>query len=129
MTFKSCNDALKFIELDMFLLENVDLEADSENLTLILKALSEAGFSCKTYKLISSDFAVPQRRVRIYILGFSNKRQPQIAFKNVDKMIDLFRLPCVDPVTRFTIHYNFKTSQVSLLFFCGRYWTFMDTPD
>lgn len=101
----------------MFLLENVDLEADSENLTLILKALSEAGFSCKTYKLISSDFAVPQRRVRIYILGFSNKRQPQIAFKNVDKMIDLFRLPCVDPVTRFTIHYNFKTSQVSLLFF------------
>ncbi|CAL1159882.1 unnamed protein product [Cladocopium goreaui] len=97
VTFKSCNDALKFIELDMFLLENVDLEADSENLTLILKALSEAGFSCKTYKLISSDFAVPQRRVRIYILGFSNKRQPQIAFKNVDKMIDLFRLPCVDP--------------------------------
>ena len=101
MTFRACLDVLKFISVDMILLENVDLDTDeSGNLQLILKALSEAGFSCKVYKVISSDFAIPQRRVRIYILGYSKERQPQISFQNVDRMMELFRIQSLDPDTR-----------------------------
>ena len=99
VTFRACIDALTMIAVDMFILENVDLEDDeSSNLGLILKALTDAGYKCKTYKLISSDFALPQRRIRLFILGYSKARQEGITFENIDKMLDVLQVKHLDPV-------------------------------
>ena len=77
----------------MFLLENVDMEDDQDgNLGLIVRSLEDAGYTSQVYKCVSTDFALPQRRVRLYILGFNKTRQPQIVFENISQRIELFRL-------------------------------------
>ncbi|CAK9089868.1 Phosphoribosylaminoimidazole-succinocarboxamide synthase (SAICAR synthetase) [Durusdinium trenchii] len=76
-TFRCVIEALSNIITDFFILENVDLEeggpdsGDATNLDLILRALSDAGdgFHVRAYRLISSDFALPQRRVYLFVLN------------------------------------------------------------
>ena len=118
-------EALSNIITDFFILENVDLEeggpdsGDATNLDLILRALSDAGdgFHVRAYRLISSDFALPQRRVRLYIVGFSKVRQGQASFANVEANLELFRIqPCPHP--DIWLHgAHFKTIYYCYLYF------------
>lgn len=56
-----------------FIFENVKGLADPRNreaLTHILQRIAEAGYHARHFVLNSSDFGVPQNRVRVYIIGF-----------------------------------------------------------
>ena len=60
-----------------FIFENVKGLADPRNnkaLEYILKRISEAGYYAKTFVLNAYDYGVPQTRVRIYIVGFREKK-------------------------------------------------------
>jgi DNA (cytosine-5)-methyltransferase 1 len=68
-----------------FIFENVKGLADprnSEALLYILKRIKDAGYFANYYVLNSYDYGVPQNRVRIYIVGFEDK-----------KFHDKFKLP------------------------------------
>jgi len=60
-----------------FVFENVKGLADPRNrdaLLYILKRIEEAGYYANYYVLNSFDYGVPQSRVRIYIIGFKEKK-------------------------------------------------------
>lgn len=60
-----------------FIFENVKGLADprnSEALSYILKRIKDAGYFADYYVLNSYDYGVPQNRVRIYIVGFKDKK-------------------------------------------------------
>eukprot|EP00438_Fugacium_kawagutii_P023761 Skav215455 [mRNA] locus=scaffold2193:165266:166376:- [translate_table: standard] len=66
-----------------FILENVDLpEEEDSNYSNIVKALSTAGegFQVKTFKLCSTDYGTPQRRYRLFFVGFSRASQVDDAY-------------------------------------------------
>ncbi len=68
-----------------FMFENVKGLADPRNkqaLDYILRRIHEAGYYARYYLLNSFDYGVPQSRVRIYIIGFREK-----------KYLDNFSLP------------------------------------
>ncbi|MET4082080.1 DNA (cytosine-5)-methyltransferase 1 [Pedobacter sp. UYP30] len=70
---------------DAFIFENVKGLVDPRNkkaLDYILERISEAGYFANYYVLNSFDYGVPQNRIRIYIIGFRDK-----------KFADKFRLP------------------------------------
>lgn len=74
------NDALYLLNKvrpKAFIFENVKGLADPRNqnaLEYILKRISEAGYHAKKYVLNSYDYGVPQTRIRIYIIGFKEKK-------------------------------------------------------
>ena len=60
-----------------FIFENVKGLVDPRNakaLTYILDRIREAGYHAKYYVLNSFDYGVPQNRIRIYIVGFRDKK-------------------------------------------------------
>lgn len=62
---------------DAFIFENVKGLVDPRNkeaLKYILERIKEAGYHANYYVLNSFDYGVPQNRVRIYIIGFKNKK-------------------------------------------------------
>lgn len=62
---------------DAFIFENVKGLVDPRNqlaLKYILTRIKEAGYHAKFYVLNSFDYGVPQNRVRIYIVGFRQKK-------------------------------------------------------
>lgn len=68
-----------------FIFENVKGLADPRNqqaLQYILQRIREAGYFAKHFVLTSSDYGVPQDRVRVYIIGFLQ-----------EKYLQKFRLP------------------------------------
>ncbi len=70
---------------DAFIFENVKGLVDPRNktaLTYILNRIKEAGYFANFHVLNSFDYGVPQNRVRIYIVGFRNK-----------KFADKFKIP------------------------------------
>jgi DNA (cytosine-5)-methyltransferase 1 len=70
---------------DAFIFENVKGLVDPRNknaLNYILERIKEAGYFANYYLLNSFDYGVPQNRLRIYIIGFKNK-----------KFADKFKLP------------------------------------
>lgn len=72
-----------------FIFENVKGLADPRNkeaLDYILKRIRKAGYYAEKFLLNSFDYGVPQTRVRIYIIGFKDK-----------KYLDRFRLPDTCP--------------------------------
>lgn len=72
-----------------FIFENVKGLADPRNeeaLNYILARIKEAGYHAEKYILNAYDFGVPQMRVRIYIVGFLEK-----------KYLDKFVLPSPSP--------------------------------
>lgn len=59
-----------------FIFENVKGLADPRNqdaLHYILKRIQQAGYFAKHFVINSSDYSVPQDRVRVYIIGFREK--------------------------------------------------------
>jgi DNA (cytosine-5)-methyltransferase 1 len=60
-----------------FIFENVKGLVDPRNqqaLQFILERIKEAGYFAKHFVLTSSDYGVPQDRVRVYIIGFLQKQ-------------------------------------------------------
>ena len=100
-TFKACVSVLTHLQPSMFLLENVDMEAEDEesNLALITKCLDELGFAVKVFKLVATDFGLPQRRIRIYIAGFNRSLRENISWTRVEEMLYAMRLQKQPPDT------------------------------
>jgi len=82
-----------------FIFENVKGLADPRNqtaLTYILARIASAGYFARHYVLNSSDYGVPQDRVRVYIIGFRNadylhKFRLPTAHKNHFKLADILQ--------------------------------------
>eukprot|EP00435_Cladocopium_sp_Y103_P032259 s1459_g8.t1 len=98
-TFKCSAAAIRFLRPAWFLLENVDLEGDDSegNLRSILRVLEAAEYLVQTFRLVATDFGLPQRRVRIYLVGFCQKRHPDISFQRMERHISMMRLKCQSP--------------------------------
>jgi DNA (cytosine-5)-methyltransferase 1 len=79
-----------------FIFENVKGLSDPRNkqaLDYIMLRIKEAGYHANVHVLNSFDYGVPQSRVRIYIIGFKEKR-----------FLDAFRLPeKTEPEDRITL--------------------------
>lgn len=72
-----------------FIFENVKGLSDPRNheaLEYIMRRIDEAGYHARKYVLNAYDYGVPQTRVRIYIVGFRDK-----------KHLDAFSLPSPHP--------------------------------
>ncbi len=80
------NDALYLLNQSRpkaFIFENVKGLVDPRNqqaLQFIMNRIKEAGYSVKHFVLTSSDYGVPQDRVRVYIVGFLREKHLR-AFK------------------------------------------------
>jgi len=73
--FFEMNKILKLKQPDVFVAENVKglLSVNNkETFPLILKHFEESGYHIKYKVLNSSDYLIPQRRERIFIIGFKN---------------------------------------------------------
>ena len=94
-TFKATIQTLESVRARTFLLENVDLEdAKDSNLDIIVQMLEELNFSVFVFKILSSDYGVPQRRVRLFFLGVNKGLYPNFDQKNVIKHLAAFQLKC-----------------------------------
>lgn len=75
------NDALHLLNRSRpraFLFENVKGLVDPRNrdaLDYIMRRIAEAGYHASVHVLNSFDYGVPQSRVRIYVVGFAEKRR------------------------------------------------------
>ena len=102
-TFKACLTALTDSPADWFLLENLDLDDSGEesNLSIILSSLQECGpgYKVQQFKMISSDFGIPQRRVRLFFLGYNSRRHPDVSFSRVEKRLAFLKLKTQPPVS------------------------------
>ena len=98
-TFKSCAVGIQTMRPEWFLLENVDLDADDMdgNLQLILRILTDLGYKVQVYRLKTSDFGIPQRRIRIFIAGFCENRHPQASFARMTRTLSAMQLRCQYP--------------------------------
>ena len=89
-------------EVQAFILENVDLNDDDDsNLDNILQVLSQVGggFKVRAFKLYSTDYGVPQRRCRLFFIGFSEKSQGEASMAKVEQMLRGLRLKRQPPDT------------------------------
>lgn len=92
-----------------FIFENVKGLADPRNhnaLDYILKRTQQAGYFAKHFVINSSDYGVPQDRVRVYIVGFKEKQysekfQLPKPYRNQLRLIDVLQ----DDV-KYTIPHN-----------------------
>ncbi len=104
ITFKSVRRLLDSILVHWFLLENVDMtddETPDSNLSLILQSLEAAGthgFHVQALLLVSSDFGVPQRRVRLYFVGVNKGKHPHFQIKAIANILDALKLKSQLPV-------------------------------
>lgn len=98
-TFKCCVLAIQSMTPEWFLLENVDLDADDVegNLQHILTILTDLSYKVQVYRLKTSDFGIPQRRIRIFIAGFCENRHPQASFTRMTKTLSAMQMRCQPP--------------------------------
>jgi site-specific DNA-cytosine methylase len=57
---------------DWIILQDVDLIIDGDQgpaLDLVLQNLAQCGLDCQTFKIDAQDYALPQHRIRLYIVG------------------------------------------------------------
>ena len=84
------------------MLENVDLSDGDDvegNLQMIIKCIQEAGYNVRTFRMIATDFGLPQRRLRIYLCGFHRIKQGMANFQKVERHLRAMRLPHQPPET------------------------------
>ncbi|CAJ1403083.1 unnamed protein product, partial [Effrenium voratum] len=104
-TFKCVINLLNTVPVSWFILENVDLDSEPDgNLDLIMKALSSSGFGThadgyqvKAFKILTSDYGLPSRRIRLYFVGVSRSSFPQFSMKCVERNLNMFTLKCQPP--------------------------------
>jgi len=86
-----------------FILENLDLpEEDGSNFDHIVKALEDAGedgFLVRAFRLSALEYGLPQRRIRLFFIGFNKATQETASFKNIEKYLNGFKLKRQPPVT------------------------------
>ena len=78
-----------------------DDETPDSNLSLILQSLETAGthgFHVQALLLVSSDFGVPQRRVRLYFVGVNKGKHSHFQIKAVANILDSLKLKSQSPV-------------------------------
>ena len=95
VTFKACLQCLEHWEPDAFVLENVDMnedENDSGNLDIILKCLQSQNYAVKVFKILSSDYGLPTRRVRLYLVGFHQRKQSSAPLHLLEQLLSIFKL-------------------------------------
>ncbi|MBK8454223.1 MAG: DNA (cytosine-5-)-methyltransferase [Thiofilum sp.] len=100
-----------------FIFENVKGLADPRNhtaLDYILKRIQQAGYFAKYFVINSSDYGVPQDRVRVYIVGFKEKQysdrfQLLKPYKNQLKLIDVLQED-----VKYTIPYKQNQASIAL---------------
>ena len=81
-------------------------EGSDTNYELCVQSLKDAGthgFQVRCFRIVSSDYGVPQRRMRLFFLGFNKKLHPNASFANVTSMLMNFKLKCQLPATHLTI--------------------------
>ncbi|CAK9032499.1 unnamed protein product [Durusdinium trenchii] len=74
-----------------FLMENVDMgdpADDNSNSAAIQKLLRESGYTVRMVLLKASDFALPQRRKRLFLIGVSNQRAQDEMKSTPDEILD-----------------------------------------
>lgn len=99
-TFKCVLQVLESIDVAWFILENVDLEIGPQsNYDLIMKSLSKCGptYNVTAYQMLATDFGLPQRRLRLYFVGISNKMYPKFQMQKVTDVLDALKLPIQKP--------------------------------
>ena len=104
-TFKCVINLLNTVPVSWFILENVDLDSEPDgNLDLIMKALSSSGFGThadgyqvKAFKILTSNYGLPSRRIRLYFVGVSRSSFPQFSMKCVERNLNMFTLKCQPP--------------------------------
>lgn len=98
-TFKACVNALCQFQPDFFILENVDMSSDDDesSLSQIHSLLEECNYNVRTFKMVSTDFGLPQRRVRLFIGGFHRDKQGQSSLTKVEKLLQVMRIKCQKP--------------------------------
>lgn len=69
---------------------------DNSNLEIILKTRS-LGYQVRVFKLMSSDFGLPSRRVRLYFAGFSSLHQPNASLDLVETLLGVLQLKSQPP--------------------------------
>ena len=105
-TFRACVSVLETQRPEWFVLENVDFETENEseksdtNLQLVLKALRDVGYNVEALHLIASDYGLPQRRARLYIVGYCDRRHSAADFQRLQRNLQKCRLRCQSPAPR-----------------------------
>ena len=80
--------------------------ADHEsNYEVISRCLVESNYNVQTFVIASSDYGVPQRRVRLFFCGFCRERQPDASFGRVEQLLTLFKLKCQKPDTLLVLSF------------------------
>lgn len=103
------NDALYLLSVskpDVFIFENVKGLADPRNisaLSFIMSTIREVGYFAEYFLLNAYDYGVPQNRIRIYIIGFKEK-----------KFFDRFSLPVKHPANSILSEIICNEKDVSL---------------
>jgi hypothetical protein len=69
MTGRATLDYIKLLRPKLFILENVSGIMESTNLNFLYDAIRAAGYQMTHRAFHSSDYGVPQRRVRVFFLG------------------------------------------------------------
>ena len=85
-----------------FILENLDLpEEDGSNFDHIVQALEHAGdegFLVRAFRLSALEYGLPQRRIRLFFIGFNKATQGTASFKNIEKYLNGFKMKRQPPV-------------------------------
>ena len=106
MTFRALLQVLRKVECDYFILENVDLDdSPDSNLDIIIHALQTIGggdgddchepprhFRVKCFKLLSTDFGLPQRRSRLFFVGLNQSTQSTVSFNVIERLLTAFTM-------------------------------------
>ena len=119
MTFRAVLQLLENVRVGWFVLENVDMdESPDGNLNCILQALDNLGFRTRAYKMLSSDFGSPQRRLRLYFCGISRTRYPEFNMNHITDVLNHLNLKCQEPETRMNfIYFIFLTLWIHTFLF------------
>ncbi|CAE7838776.1 unnamed protein product [Symbiodinium microadriaticum] len=103
-TFRAVLETLYAIETEFFILENVDMTTPDDftaagdgNFENVMQSLRQQGFAVKAYRMQSSDYGVPQRRIRLFFVGFNKKLHPNPKFDNIAKRLHGLKLKCQPP--------------------------------
>ena len=111
-TFNYVLKVLTEVTVRVFLLENVDMEepkaSGDTNLQIIIDKLTgiDQGYHLRVFKVLSSDFGSPQRRIRLYFLGVSKRFYPEIDMNRMTKHLEAFKLQSQSPDTLHEILSN-----------------------
>ncbi|WP_457619055.1 DNA cytosine methyltransferase [Lutibacter sp.] len=94
---------------DTFIFENVKGLVDPRNreaLSYILSRIKKAGYYANYYVINSHDYGVPQNRIRVYIVGFRNKKYferfkiPEFHEKKI-KLADILKVKVVSDTKEY----------------------------